>query len=189
MPHDEPVPVRGFVEERGAKRDRGRPEESARESNQARIEGDLLDGRVAHQMPCASTAPLQSVLLESSGGSCDVVLIQDCRENLEAAGDVVWRCDQGCTRLVIEGRSRHRLFTVYRCLAAPRRRDKARDRKTSDYRLKPVIEDFRDRPLDEINPASDAARNLMPRLPTIPERTSTRQRFRQREAVARGPLR
>jgi hypothetical protein len=28
-------------------------------------------------------------------------------DNLEAAGDVIWRFDQGCTRLAFEGHSRH----------------------------------------------------------------------------------
>ncbi len=116
MPHDEPVVVWRLVEERRTEWHRGRAQESTCECNQARVAGDLLDNRMVHQVPSASTAPLDS-LLERGGDIRDVVLIQDGRHNLEAAGDVTWRFDQGCTRLAIDRRSRHELFTVYRCFA------------------------------------------------------------------------
>ena len=89
MPDNEPVVGRRLVKQCCPKRDRSRTEESRRESNQAGIEGDLPDDPVAHQVPCASTTPLQSVFLQSSGDICDVVLIQDCRDNLEAADNLI----------------------------------------------------------------------------------------------------
>ena len=89
MPYDEPVVVRRLVEERRAERYGGRAKRSTRENNQARIAGDLLDDRMAHQMPCASTAPRKSRLFERSAAIRNVVLIQDARYNIEAIGDVI----------------------------------------------------------------------------------------------------
>jgi hypothetical protein len=57
------------------------------QSHQARIAGELLDDRVAHQMPRAGTAPLESLLLERSSNVDNFVSIQDGRHNLEAVGE------------------------------------------------------------------------------------------------------
>jgi hypothetical protein len=44
---------------------------------------------MTHQMSSASTAPLEPLSFERSGDIRDVVLIQDCRHNLEAAGGAI----------------------------------------------------------------------------------------------------
>ena len=95
--------VWGLVEERRPEGTRDRAEESRRESKQARIAGDLLDDRMAHQMPCAGTAPLESFLFERRGDIRGFVSIQNGGHDFEAVGDVIWPFDQRCIRLAIEG--------------------------------------------------------------------------------------
>jgi hypothetical protein len=96
MPHHEPVVGRRLVEERRAKRNRRRTQESTRESNEAGVASDLLNDRDTHQVPCTGTAPLESILFEGSGDIRNLVSVQESGLNFEAAADVIRRCDQGC---------------------------------------------------------------------------------------------